>query len=150
MKVFTKNLQFKKIKKYATFRTEVDKATELMCHRYVKNMIKKTDWKEIDIEVKKDLMAYIKETPFEVIMESTEHRKRVNGMTHMRASDRVCYWCLSEECLHIRKFHTSPENAELKRGELDKQTIHTCSVYNRKRVEALERMWDKNLKNQLY
>ena len=113
LKFVEENLQFKKIKKYATFRTEVDKATEFMCHRYVKNMTKKADWKGIDTEVKKDLMAYIKETPFEVIMESTEHRKRVNGMTYMRASDRVCYWCLSEECLHIRRFHTSPGNAEL-------------------------------------
>ena len=120
----------------------------MMSHTYQEFMLKKTDWEEIDASIKEDLMIYIKKTPFEVIIESSMHRKRVNDMTYMRASDQVCYWCLSEECLHRRRFHTSPENAELERGELDKQTMHTCSVYTRKRVEALERIWSMNLKSQ--
>ena len=102
-------------------------------------MIKNEDWEKIDAKVKEDLREYINETPFEVIRESAEHRKRVDGMTFRTSSDRVCYWCLSEECLHARRYHTTPKNAGLDREKLERQTIHTCPMYNRKIEQALKR-----------
>ena len=102
------NLPFRKIGNYATYRAELDKATKSMCPRYMEITTKKTNWQGVDTEIKRKLMAYVKRTPFEIIMESKGHRRRVDGMTYMTISNLVCYWCLSEECLHIRKFHTSP------------------------------------------
>ena len=102
-------------------------------------MIKNEDWKKINIKVKEDLREYIEKTPFEVIRESAEHRKRVDELTFQTSSDRVCYWCLSEECLHARRYHTTPKNAGLEREKLERQTIHTCPTYNRKIQHSLKR-----------
>ena len=124
---------------YDTFRTEVDKATKFMCLTYQELVTRKANWQGIDTEVKKELMTYVISTPFKILMKSKGHRKRVDKMTYMTTSDFVCYWCLSEECLHIRRFHTSPGNTNLERGELDKQTMDKCSVYNRKKVETQKR-----------
>ena len=69
-------------------------------------------------------------------MESEGHRKRVDRMTYMTTSDYVCYWCLSEECLHIRRFHINPGYTKIDRWELDNKTMNRCAVYNRKQLEA--------------
>ena len=80
---------------------------------------------------------YIEATPFEVIRESAGHKKRVSQLTFETTNNRVCYWCLSEECLHMRRFHTTLENLGLRRSEMERLTIHTCPMYNRKIEQAL-------------
>ena len=105
-----------------------------MCPRYREIITKKTNWQGVDTEVKRKLMAYVKRTPFKIIMESKGHRMKVDRMTYMTTSNLVCYWCLSEECLHIRRFHTG--FTKLNRRELDKETMDRCSVYNRKKLET--------------
>ena len=125
-----------KYEDYATSRQQLDKATKSMCPRYLEITTRKTNWPKVNTEIKRKLLTYVEKAPFEKIMESKTHRMKVNRMTYMTTSDKVCYWCLSEECLHIRRFHTNPGYTKIDRGELDSKTMNRCAVYNRKQLEA--------------
>ena len=109
---------------YATFRQQLDKSTKSECPRYLEITTRKPNWPRVNTETKRKLMTYVKMAPFEEIMESNEHRKNVNEMTYMTTSDHVCYWCLTEECLHVRRFHTNPEYTRIQRRKLDSKTMN--------------------------
>ena len=123
---------------YATFRRMLDENTRSMC-RTIKEKRKKNEYEDIDDEAKELLKGYIEVTPFEDIRVSTDHKKRVDQLTFKTKSNRACYWCLSDECLHKRRFHTTLENIGRSRSDLEWLTIHTCPVYSRKIEQALRR-----------
>ena len=97
---------------------------------------KKSTWPKVDSETKRELRTYVETATFDEIMGSTKHKRKTNEMTFQTTSNKLCYWCLTEECLHVRTYHSSPENKGLPRDELDRRTMNRCEVYNRKQLEA--------------
>ena len=89
---------------------------------------KKVNWPNVDSETARELKTYIETATFGEIMGSTKHRRKTNEMTFRTTSNKLCYWCLTEECLHVRTYHSSPENKGLPRDELDRRTMNRCAV----------------------
>ena len=143
---------------YVKFRRQLDKLINSMCPKYsgMRDRVeqqkedhkmerkqtkgaKKSTWPKLNVETKRELTTYVETATFDEIMRSKEHKKKTNEMTFETTSNKLCYWCLTEECLHARTFHSSPKNKGLHIKELDKRTngqMNICTVYNRKRLEA--------------
>ena len=119
-------------KDYATFRRMLDEDTMDQCE-FIRNKRKSKTYGKINEETRELLKEYIEVTPFETIMTSRSHRSAVRKLTSYTTSGFLCNWCLTEECHHRRHFHTL-RNIE---GDLEKQTLHTCPTYERKKEQAL-------------
>ena len=89
-------------------------------------------WPDVDPEKMRELERYIETATFGEIMGSTQHKENTNRMTYETTTNKVCYWCLTEDCLHERIYHSSPENSKLPRDELDRKTMSRCAVYRKK------------------
>ena len=124
---------------YATFRRKLDKETKNIC-KVIKGIKAREKCKEVDAGDKRILMEYIERTPFEVVRTNTNIKGCIRRLIHKTKSySQVCYWCLSEECYHRRRFHTTLENLTGGRLTLDEKTQQSCPVYRRKLEQALRK-----------
>ena len=63
---------------------------------------KKSTWPKVNPETKRELRTYVETATFNEIMRSAEHKRKTNEMTFETTSNKLCYWCLTEEYLHLR------------------------------------------------
>ena len=124
---------------YATFRAKLDKETRNRCY-IIKGIEAKQKRKEVDEGSKKVLVEYIERTPFEEIRANIKHKESIRRLIYKtKSNSKICYWCLSEECFHRRRFHTTLENLTEDRLTLDEKTLQSCPVYRRKLEQALRK-----------